>query len=98
VGYASQPGMLEMINEKNGLMASSSSREVRYSRTIIDRTSSSSTRAKTGNNVIPGGLLRVEKKIGVFGAASKLVPCGKFSGRFLIDVPESSSSIREGLI
>jgi hypothetical protein len=93
VGYASQPGMLEMINEKNGLMPSSSSREVRYSRTIIDR----SAIAKTGNNVIPGGLLRVEKKIGVFGAASKLVPCGKFSGRFLIDVPESSN-IREGLI
>jgi hypothetical protein len=93
VGYASQPGMLEMINEKNGLMASSSSREARYSRTIIDR----SAIAKTGNNVIPGGLLRVEKKIGVFGAASKLVPCGKFSGRFLIDVPESSN-IREGLI
>ena len=97
VGYASQPGMLEMINEKNGL--ASSSREGRYSRTIIDRTSSSSTTTRTGkgNNVIPGGLLRVEKKIGVFGAASKLVPCGKFSGRFLIDVPESSS-IREGLI
>lgn len=99
VGYASQPGMLEMINEKNNGLASSS-KEARYSRTIIDRTSSSSTTAKTstGNNAIPGGLLRVEKKIGVFDAASKLVPCGKFSGQFLIAVTEESSSIREGLI
>lgn len=84
-----------MINEKNnGLVAS-------YSRTIIDRTSSLSTTVKTstGNNAIPGGLLRVEKKIGVFGAASKLVPCGKFSGRFIIAATEeSSSSICEGLI
>jgi len=32
---------------------------------------------------IPGGLLRVEKKEGLLGASSKLLPCGKFSGRFL---------------
>ena len=33
--------------------------------------------------IIPGGLLRVEKRIGMLGASSKLLPCGKFSGRFL---------------
>ena len=36
-----------------------------------------------GLSVVPGGLLRVEKKIGVLGAGSKLLPCGKFSGRML---------------
>ncbi len=36
-----------------------------------------------GAETVPGGLLRVEKRIGVLGASSKLLPCGKFSGRFL---------------
>ena len=36
-----------------------------------------------GAGTTPGGLLRVEKRIGVLGASSKLLPCGKFSGRFL---------------
>ena len=36
-----------------------------------------------GVETVPGGLLRVEKRIGVLGASSKLLPCGKFSGRFL---------------
>lgn len=36
-----------------------------------------------GLSVVPGGLLRVEKKMGVLGASSKLLPCGKFSGRML---------------
>lgn len=33
-----------------------------------------------GRETVPGGLLRVEKRMGMLGAASKLVPCGKFSG------------------
>jgi len=37
----------------------------------------------TGMEFVPGGLLRVEKKIGMLGASSKLLPCGKFSGSFL---------------
>jgi len=40
-----------------------------------------STSPVTGRNVIPGGLLRVEKKTGLLGASSTLVPCGRFSGR-----------------
>lgn len=36
-----------------------------------------------GKDVVPGGLLRVEKKMGMLGASSKLLPCGKFSGSFL---------------
>jgi hypothetical protein len=36
-----------------------------------------------GAETVPGGLLRVEKRIGVLGASTKLLPCGKFSGRFL---------------
>ena len=36
-----------------------------------------------GAETVPRGLLRVEKRIGVLGASSKLLPCGKFSGRFL---------------
>ena len=39
----------------------------------------------TGMDVVPGGLLRVEKKIGMLGASSKLLPCGKFSGKMLVD-------------
>lgn len=39
----------------------------------------------SGMEVIPGGLLRVEKRIGMLGASSKLLPCGKFSGRMLVD-------------
>ncbi|KAL7554683.1 hypothetical protein ACHAWF_018199 [Thalassiosira exigua] len=35
----------------------------------------------SGTDMIPGGLLRVEKKVGMLGASSKLLPCGKFSGR-----------------
>ncbi|KAL3826334.1 hypothetical protein ACHAXA_003658 [Cyclostephanos tholiformis] len=31
--------------------------------------------------IIPGGLLRVEKRIGMLGASSKLLPCGRFTGR-----------------
>lgn len=34
--------------------------------------------------VVPGGLLRVEKKMGMLGASSKLLPCGKFSGKMLV--------------
>jgi hypothetical protein len=37
--------------------------------------------AATGTKVIPGGLLRVEKTTGVFGASSTLLPCGRFSGK-----------------
>ncbi|KAL7469199.1 hypothetical protein ACHAXS_009456 [Conticribra weissflogii] len=37
-----------------------------------------------GVEVVPGGLLRVEKKIGVLGASSKLLPCGKFSGKMIL--------------
>lgn len=40
-----------------------------------------STSPATGMSVIPGGLLRVEKKNGLLGASSTLVPCGRFSGR-----------------
>ncbi len=36
-----------------------------------------------GTEAVPGGLLRLEKRIGVQGALLKLLPCGKFSGRFL---------------
>jgi hypothetical protein len=36
-----------------------------------------------GVETVPGGLLRVEKRIGVLGASSKLLSCGKFSGCFL---------------
>ena len=36
-----------------------------------------------GAEMVPRGLLRVEKRIGVLGASSKLLPCGIFSGRFL---------------
>jgi len=39
----------------------------------------------TGMEVVPGGLLKVEKKMGMLGASSKLLPCGKFSGRMLLD-------------
>jgi hypothetical protein len=39
-----------------------------------------STSPATGMSVIPGGLLRVEKKTGLLGASSTLVPCGRFSG------------------
>lgn len=44
---------------------------------MMDEKSSSPT---TGVKVIPGGLLRVEKKTGLLGASSTLVPCGRFSG------------------
>lgn len=37
----------------------------------------------TGMELVPGGLLRVEKKMGMLGVSSKLLPCGKFSGSFL---------------
>jgi hypothetical protein len=40
-------------------------------------------KGSTGTEVIPGGLLRVEKRIGMLGASSKFLPCGKFSGSFL---------------
>ncbi|KAL7485289.1 hypothetical protein ACHAW6_010896 [Cyclotella cf. meneghiniana] len=36
-----------------------------------------------GGGVLPGGLLRVEKKIGVLGASSKMVPCGRFIGKIM---------------
>jgi len=36
--------------------------------------------AAKGMVLIPGGLLRVEKKSGLLGASSTLVPCGRFSG------------------
>eukprot|EP00804_Cyclotella_cryptica_P011923 CCRYP_004394-RA/>CCRYP_004394-RA protein AED:0.16 eAED:0.16 QI:0/-1/0/1/-1/1/1/0/299 len=36
-----------------------------------------------GGGVLPGGLLRVEKKMGVLGASSKMVPCGRFSGKIM---------------
>ena len=80
VGYGVTLGTLEMVNEKGGMV----SREDRYSRTILDRNEASSPQTEK----MPGGLLRVEKKIGMLGAASKLIPCGKFSGRFLV-VPGS---------
>ena len=40
-------------------------------------------RGEAGNK-IPGGLLRVEKRMGL--ASSKMVPCGRFSGSLLHDV------------
>mmetsp|Transcript_9122 Transcript_9122/g.18389 ORF Transcript_9122/g.18389 Transcript_9122/m.18389 type:complete len:206 (-) Transcript_9122:2257-2874(-) len=40
--------------------------------------------AAAGSDVVPGGLLRVEKKVGVLGASSKLLPCGKFSGKMVL--------------
>jgi hypothetical protein len=36
-----------------------------------------------GKGVLPGGVLRVEKKMGVLGASSKMVPCGRFSGKIM---------------
>mmetsp|Transcript_642 Transcript_642/g.1046 ORF Transcript_642/g.1046 Transcript_642/m.1046 type:complete len:347 (-) Transcript_642:20-1060(-) len=45
---------------------------------MMDEKSSSPT---TGMSVIPGGILRVEKKKGFLGASSTLLPCGRFSGR-----------------
>lgn len=39
----------------------------------------------SGMEIVPGGLLRVEKKIGMLGASSKLLPCGKFSGKMLVE-------------
>jgi hypothetical protein len=33
--------------------------------------------------MLPGGLLRVEKKVGF--ASSKLVPCGRFSGKIIME-------------
>lgn len=38
-----------------------------------------------GIETVPGGLLRVEKKMGMLGASSKLLPCGKFSGTMLME-------------
>ena len=35
------------------------------------------------NEVSPGGLLRVEKQSGLLGASSRMVVCGKFSGKFV---------------
>ena len=40
-----------------------------------------------GGEVIPGGLLRLEKRMGVLGATSNFLPCGRFSGTFS---PETS--------
>ena len=40
-----------------------------------------STSVASGMSTIPGGLLRVEKKNGLLGVSSTLVPCGRFSGR-----------------
>jgi hypothetical protein len=34
-----------------------------------------------GGMMIPGGLLRVEKRMGL--ASSKMVPCGRFCGRIM---------------
>ncbi|KAL7446111.1 hypothetical protein ACHAXH_008723 [Discostella pseudostelligera] len=36
-----------------------------------------------GTEITPGGLLRVEKKMGILGVSSKLLQCGRFSGSFL---------------
>jgi len=38
---------------------------------------------KSEAGMIPGGLLRVEKKIGVMGASSKMLPCGRFHGEIM---------------
>lgn len=38
-----------------------------------------------GMEVVPGGLLKVEKRIGMLGASSKMLPCGKFAGKMLSD-------------
>ena len=38
---------------------------------------------KGETGMLPGGLLRVEKKVGVLGASSKMVPCGRFGGELL---------------
>lgn len=40
---------------------------------------------KAGGEMAPGGLLRVEKRFGILGAASKLLPCGKFSGKMIME-------------
>ena len=36
-----------------------------------------------GMEITPGGLLRVEKKMGILGVSSKLLQCGRFSGSFV---------------
>jgi len=33
----------------------------------------------------PGGLLKVEKSMGVFGVTTKTLPCGKFSASMIVD-------------
>ena len=40
-------------------------------------------KATMGTEFTPGGVLRVEKKMGILGVSSKLLYCGKFSGIFL---------------
>ena len=37
-----------------------------------------------GNGNVPGGLLKVEKKMGMFGLTSKMVSCGKFSSKMIV--------------
>ena len=67
VGYGDRPGTLEMADEKRG----------------GGTTGGGGGQVSGAETAVPGGLLRVEKRIGVLGASSKLLPCGKFSGRFL---------------
>jgi hypothetical protein len=33
--------------------------------------------------MLPGGLLRVERRVGL--ASSKLVPCGRFNGKIIVE-------------
>lgn len=46
----------------------------------------------SGNSDVPGGLLKVEKKMGVFGLSSKLMSCGKFSARMIVDEEDETSN------
>lgn len=48
--------------------------------------SSPGTLATTGD-----GVLRVEQKMGLLGAASKMIACGKFTARSLVDVEETAN-------
>ncbi len=71
VGYGDRPGTLEMTNDSRGWGGGAGG----------------STASGGGGGtleIVPGGLLRVEKRIGMLGASSKLLPCGKFSGIFVM--------------
>ena len=75
VGYGDRPGTLVMADERRGGGGGGS--------TTTGGGGGGGGQVGGAETVVPGGLLRVEKRIGMLGASSKLLPCGKFSGRFL---------------